>query len=106
MAENRAKLPLKIPEDQELQEKLRKRYAQYYELSRTKECSIDVSFLAKQLPYDFFSNVLQKDLHYIFNDEDFREQWGQSTVKLGLLVGEYLTEMAVAISRIKDKYKM
>jgi hypothetical protein len=65
-----------------------------------------VSFLTSQLPYDFFANVLKKDINYIFNDRSFRERWGKSTIKLGLLVGEIITETALAIKKIKSKYKI
>jgi hypothetical protein len=99
MAENRLKVPLKIPEDQELQEKLRKRYAQYYELSRTKERSIDVSFLTSQLPYDFFANVL-KNVDYIFNDTTFKERWGKVTVPK--IVGKFLGQSLAGFSLTLD----
>jgi hypothetical protein len=106
MSRNKLDLPLRVPDDQQVKEKLRERYAHYYELSRTKEHNIDIGFLSRQLPYNFFANVLKKDLNYIFNDKAFRERWGKSTIKLSLFVGEVLTETAIAINRIKDKYKI
>ncbi len=56
--------PFEILEAKEIERTMRSRYAQYYNLSRTKEHNIDISFLIQQLPYDFFANVLEKDLSY------------------------------------------
>ena len=106
VTEKKFNLPLEILEAQEMENKLRNRYAQYYKLSRTKEHNIDLDFLMQQLPYEFFANVLKKDLNYIFNDKEFREHWGTSTVKLSLLIGEVLKETTRLISKVKDKYKI
>jgi hypothetical protein len=104
--EEKFSLPAEILEAQKMENKLRNRYSQYYMLSRTKEFRTDPGFLIEQLPYDFFANVLKKDLHYIFNDEKFRKQWGISTIKLSLRIGGILETVTRTIVKMKEKYKV
>lgn len=106
ITEKKFNLPAEILEAQKMENQLKNRYAQYYELSRTKEHNIDQGFLIQQLPYNFFANVLKKDLHYIFNDEEFRKRWGMSTIKLSLWIRETLKGINNSITGIKEKYKI
>ena len=102
--EKRFNLPLELLEAGEAESQLSNRYAQYYELSRTKEHNIDLDFLISQVPYNFFANLFKKDLKYVFNDKDFRNRWGMSTIKLSSWIGDVLTEFTNLMSKIKEKY--
>jgi len=95
-------LPLQILEAQEIENQTRIRYKQYFKLLHTKEDNFDLEFMIRQLPYDFFANVLKKDVDYIFNNSEFKEQWGMATVKLSIYIGEMLKGLNKSIEEIKQ----
>jgi len=96
-------LPQELKKIQGIKEETTKRYKQYYDLLKTKESNVDITFLISQLPYDFFGNVLNKDIYFIFNDEKFRKEFGKSTVELSIWIGEMINMFTMILQEVKNE---
>lgn len=104
--ENKFNLSRQIIEARDFENNLRDRYAQYYDLLRNKEGNIDLTFFIRQMPYNFFANVLKKDLNYVFFDKKFTERWGRSKLILSAWIGGMIKEIIDFLIKLKEKHKI
>jgi len=102
--EKKLDLPEQFSDLMKLEEQIRSRYTQYYQLTKN-----DPKFLTQQLTYDFLGNVSGKKIEDLRNIEElkkeFTECWGKTIFEMQFWVGYMLKDMIDFMTNMKRKYR-
>jgi tetratricopeptide (TPR) repeat protein len=78
------------------------RYQQYQELLKTKQSDFDLKFFLEQVQYDFLANVLGKDVHYVFSNEEVEQLYGKQIVVFGLTIERLFITLTDFLRKFKE----
>jgi tetratricopeptide (TPR) repeat protein len=78
------------------------RYQQYQELLKTKQSDFDLKFFLEQVQYDFLANVLGKDVHYVFSNEEVTQLYGTQIVVFGLTIEQLFITLTDFLREFKE----